>query len=78
MAGDVLEIYSTGLGEPSARPTVTLGGRDAEVLFAGPTPSFPGLDQINIRVPAGLAAGSQPLVVRIGSVTSNEVLVRLR
>ena len=77
-AGDILEIYATGLGQPAARPTVTVGGRTAEVLFAGPTPSFPGLDQINIRVPTGLAAGSQPLAMRVDSVTSNEVLVRLR
>ena len=78
-AGEVLEIYLTGLGPQSSVGTlVTVGGREAEVLFAGATPSFPGLDQVNIRVPAGLAAGSQPLSIRTGAATSNEVLIRLR
>ena len=76
-SGDVLEVYATGLGaNPSV--TATLGGRDAEVLFAGATASYPGLDQVNIRVPAGLASGSQPLLIRVGATASNEVLVRLR
>ncbi len=77
VSGDVLEIYATGLGA-NPQVTATLGGSAAAVLFAGATPSFPGLDQVNIRVPGGLASGSQPLVIRVGSVASNEVLVRLR
>jgi len=77
-AGDVLEIYVTGLGQVKALPSVTVGGREAEVLFSGPTPSFPGLEQINVRVPAGAGSGSQRLTVQVSSAASNEVLVRLR
>ena len=77
-AGDLLEIYGTGLGIGQAQPVVTIGGRQAGVLFSGFTPGFPGLNQINLRVPSGLAAGSQPLIVRVGSASSNEVLIRLR
>jgi uncharacterized protein (TIGR03437 family) len=78
LPGEIVEIYLTGLGASATRPAVTVGGREAEVLFSGPAPSFPGLDQINIRVPAGLAAGMQPLTMRLGSAPSNEVLIRLR
>ncbi len=77
-AGDLLELYLTGIGQSSGIPIVTIGGRQAEVLFSGANPVFPGLDQINLRVPSGLAAGMQTLSVRSGAAVSNEVLVRLR
>jgi uncharacterized protein (TIGR03437 family) len=76
-AGEILEVYATGLGQ-ARTATATVGAREAEVLFAGPNSVFPGLDQLNVRVPTGLAAGSQPLVIRVGSAASNEVFVRLR
>lgn len=88
-AGDVLEIYCTGLGplgpsslpglqETVGRSRVTIAGLDAEVLFSGATSALPGLYQVNARVPPGLAAGSQPLAVLIDGKSSNVVNVRLR
>lgn len=59
-AGEVLISFLTGLG-PDAGVAAAWGGRPAHVLYAGPAPGFPGLDQLNFRVPAG-AAG--PLTVR--------------
>lgn len=47
---------------------VSVGGVDAEVLFAGMT--FTGLWQINIRVPPGVPAGLQPVVLTSGAETS--------
>ena len=84
--GDVLEIYCTGLGalrpnpqngltETVARPRVLVGGREADVLFSGSAPGFPGLYQVNARVPGGLAAGSQPLTMLVDGPASNEVQV---
>jgi uncharacterized protein (TIGR03437 family) len=42
--------------------TVTVGGKNATVIYAGLTQGFVGLYQINLIVPAGLT-GSQPVVV---------------
>lgn len=54
--------------------TVRMGGMTvpaADVLFAGvPSQAISGLYQINVRVPAGLPAGNQPLSVEVGGVAS--------
>jgi uncharacterized protein (TIGR03437 family) len=46
--------------------TVTIGGKPAQVPFAGLTES--GLDQINVTIPADLPEGDQMLVANIGGV----------
>ena len=51
-------------------PEVTIGGRTATVLFCGLAPGFVGLYQINATVPADAPVGIQPLVMRVGGVTS--------
>lgn len=52
-------------------PAVRVGGVSAEVLFSGLAPGLVGVYQLNIRMPAGVPAGSQtPVVVEVGSQVS--------
>jgi uncharacterized protein (TIGR03437 family) len=69
-SGDVVRSAS-----PLEQPvTVRMGGMTvpaADILFAGvPAQAISGLYQINVRVPAGLPAGNQPLSVEVGGVAS--------
>jgi len=53
-------------------PTVRIGGQLAEVRFAGLTPGFIGLYQVNFIVPAGLL-GRVPVALEADGVSSNVV-----
>jgi uncharacterized protein (TIGR03437 family) len=94
-AGEIIEIYCTGLGAVSPSPgtgnaaasgtlsstllspTVTIGGIAAAVMFSGLTPGAAGLYQVNVRIPDGVGAGDQPVVLTIGGVPSNSVTVAI-
>jgi uncharacterized protein (TIGR03437 family) len=86
-AGDFIEIYCTGLGpvtnsgglsKTTLSPQVTIGGKAAIVSYSGLAPGFEGLYQVNAQVPAGLAAGTQPVSITVGGVRSNEVKASVR
>jgi uncharacterized protein (TIGR03437 family) len=61
---------SNPLSNATVIPTVTIGGANAVVQFAGMSPGFVGLGQINMVVPK-LANGTYPVVVAQGGQTSN-------
>jgi len=85
-AGDIIELYATGCGptNPAAPdgvaltkiyPTanlaafeVTIAGKTAPVLSADLV--GPGLWQMNVQIPPGLAGGDQPLVLSVNKVAS--------
>jgi hypothetical protein len=59
--------------------TVTIGGVDAPVFFAGLTPGFTGLYQVNAFVPAGMAPGDNvPLVITQSGRSSPAVMISIR
>jgi adhesin/invasin len=61
---------SSPLSNATVVPTVTIGGANAVVQFAGMSPGFVGLGQINMVIPK-LATGTYPVVVTQGSQSSN-------
>jgi adhesin/invasin len=94
-AGDVLTIYCEGLGAvvpaidagaavdrltKTVNPVgVTIGGVPSTVLFAGLTPGFTGLYQVNVIVPNGIAPGNAvPVVLSIASVSSPSVTIAVQ
>jgi uncharacterized protein (TIGR03437 family) len=59
--------------------TATIGGVAAEVLFAGAQGDFPGLDQINLRVPKTLAGrGEVNIVLTVEGKQANAVTVHFK
>lgn len=57
--------------KPRQPVTVRIGGRDAEVVYAGAAPGLvAGVFQINVKVPDATPTGAQPVVVQIGAAAS--------
>jgi uncharacterized protein (TIGR03437 family) len=86
--GDVVEIYSTGLGPvtgpggaAASRPAVTIGDAPAEVLASGLAQGFEGVYQVTARVPADALAGMAVHVkMRVGppdAPASNQVTMAI-
>jgi uncharacterized protein (TIGR03437 family) len=64
-------ITGTPLNTPLRAVAVTIGGRNAEVLYAGSAPGLvAGLLQINARVPEDAGGGAVPVTISIGGQTS--------
>lgn len=62
---------STPLNQAGVTPSVNIGGKNATVLFAGLAPSFVGVYQLNVVVPAGIE--SDTIYLSSGAATGNVV-----
>jgi uncharacterized protein (TIGR03437 family) len=61
------------------QPTVTIGGKAAQVQFSGLAPGFVGLWQINAVVPADVTPGNAvSLSISAGGQTSNTVTIAVQ
>jgi uncharacterized protein (TIGR03437 family) len=71
-----LTLYGTGIRHTQGQSSVTctINGQDVPILFAGAQPTFVGLDQVNVRLPASLAGtGVATVVIRVDGQASNAV-----
>jgi uncharacterized protein (TIGR03437 family) len=64
---------SDRLRRTATPPEVLIGGIVARVDFAGLTPEFPGIYQLNVVVPEGVTPGNAvPLQIRVGGITTTD------
>jgi len=79
-AKTVLQLYATGLDKGTAAAVqATIGNATATVQSAGPGGMWPGLDQVDVVIPLSLAgAGSVPVVITAGGLSSNTVNVTIQ
>jgi uncharacterized protein (TIGR03437 family) len=71
-------FYGTGIRNRSslANVSVSIHGMSVPVLYAGPTPGYSGLDQVNVALPLNLrGSGSSDVVLTIDGQTSNAVSI---
>lgn len=80
VAGDILSTYTTTLAEGGLiPPQISVGGRLAEILYFGAAPGYPRYNQVNFRVPNGVAPGDAvPVRLTYISRPSNEVTIGVR
>jgi uncharacterized protein (TIGR03437 family) len=62
--GEVIQIFATGFG--AGPPRVLIATESAEVVYSGLSAEFPGLWQINVRVPDASSIAKQVPVFVIG------------
>ena len=76
-----LTLYGTGIRGRSSleNVTVTIDGVTGQALYAGPTPGFPGLDQINVGLSLNLrGSGVSNVTVTVDGQTSNVVTIDIQ
>jgi uncharacterized protein (TIGR03437 family) len=56
-------------------PTVWIGGVQAQVLFSGLSPQFPGVNQLNVVIPNVAAGDKIPFQVESGGIRSTDQAV---
>jgi uncharacterized protein (TIGR03437 family) len=83
---NVLAFFGTGLGADAtdidgnvnASVQVRVDANPVIVLYAGRTPGFTGLNQLNVALPVGIGAGTHTVQVSRDAVTSNSVTIEIR
>jgi uncharacterized protein (TIGR03437 family) len=56
--------------------SATIGGTPAQIEFAGLAPLYPGVAQMNLKIPA-IASGVYPLIITMGGQSSNAAQIAI-
>jgi uncharacterized protein (TIGR03437 family) len=62
---------ASAIASLTSKYTLTLGGTPVDVLYAGVSPTYAGLYQVDFTVPTGVSAGNQPLVLTVDGVSTS-------
>ncbi|HTB14078.1 MAG TPA: hypothetical protein VK752_21045 [Bryobacteraceae bacterium] len=74
-----LVLYGTGIRGAGNNVSVTIGGLNAPVAYAGPAGSTPGLDQVNVLIPPQLAgAGTVKVILSAALIDANVVNITVQ
>lgn len=75
-----LALFGTGIQAAGlANLSVTVGGVNAAIIYAGPQGNFPGLDQVNILLPLSLAGkGNVNVQLTASGVAANPVQITIQ
>jgi len=88
--GDVTPSLATGatpsstITDPAKLPharqaiSVSIGGVNIPLLFAGIPSGIAGLTQIDLQLPDGLPTGPQPVVVTVGGISSPPITLEIK
>ncbi len=73
--GSIVTFFGTGEGVTGLPIAASIGGYASELLYAGPVTGYPGLLQINARVPSGyVSPGAMSLIVSVGTAATQSGL----
>jgi uncharacterized protein (TIGR03437 family) len=75
-AGEIVSLYGTGQGVSDLPLAVFVGGYPVEILYSGPVAAYPGLWQVNLRLPQD-ALEDLPIVALVGTSVSPSVTVHV-
>jgi uncharacterized protein (TIGR03437 family) len=74
-AGDSIQIYCTGLGPTVNVPIVFIGATPVQPVSSGLSRGAPGVYQVIVRIPDGLAPGPQSVLLSVSLAHSNQVQI---
>jgi len=79
VSANVTPGAAPGLAPTATPTTVAIGNATATVAYAGLAPTFPGLYQVNVQVPPGIAVGDGiPVVMTVAGQSSPSVSISIR
>lgn len=75
LAAGLAQADSDALRTATTKPTVLIGGTPAQLLFAGMSPQFVGVNQINVLIPSGTpTCNAVSLRISLGGVTTSDAI----
>ena len=69
---------STQLSSTRDTPSVSIGGRNAQVLFSGLAPGLVGLYQVNVIVPSDAPSGRQSVGLTINGISARNTFINIQ